>query len=721
MDSILPYIDNISEKNIEKNTLSENLIEIKKILCGYSTKRKSQELRAAIEMLINSIQKKDYKKSFGFARFIFFSDFKDPISAIKKAGAFRPSRYGYEIKLLKFLINDLLSKGEFDNGDKQYLDSVIAMIHISPDILSIKLKIQGFIKSRPYFLKNALALAEAKFIDMALRDGNNATNIQDGLYFSSRETFLASVSYTLQLLKEVKGNIISKESIYVENCTMDDAYLKTFYDAYLIQIYNEAEINIDFFEYSARLTEKNNVRIENYDFELATRAGYAKSDLRWASIFSMLTGSSDYKNYEKFHEAMYHLCKDGFAEKAFYEIIKEPIERIIVKAMFLNVEGEQDFFSMNALFFEEFAMLWTLSSENYNSRFVTQIIFKGFTALDILKLQRFFGYLSYIYNHAYTKLVKSNHPSANSVRKWSILPVMKTYKLAEIFHKICGHSIEDCLTFINKISIDFSKKNDFIDLQYCPVIKMGNASLILPTVFSSSNLIRALALNEKIHLSRIENTDFMITSIQSSLQNAGFTVRTDFVYGNIEIDILACRDDFLFIFECKNPYHPVNSYELRNTYSHIKKGVSQIKRIKGVLEDKESLKQLLHKANIKTGKIRGKYYGVINANRALCGLVKDDVCVYHANELMHFIETGEVAVSNETYNTWQSDQFSIDDFIRYLKGEVVRKELEEVKQDVFYKYKIGSSYITLMSTVFEVHKIHDIYRKKYNLKDINYN
>ena len=116
-------------------------------------------------------------------------------------------------------------------------------------------------------------------------------------------------------------------------------------------------------------------------------------------------------------------------------------------------------------------MLWTLSLENYNIDYISMKIFKDFTVLDIIKMQRFFGYVSYIYNHAYNQLIKRQDINAGLIRKRSVLPVMKTLKLAEMFNYITNHSKEDCLDIISKISIDFSDKSETLDLQYSPVIK----------------------------------------------------------------------------------------------------------------------------------------------------------------------------------------------------------------------------------------------------------
>ncbi|WP_460207208.1 hypothetical protein [Klebsiella pneumoniae] len=713
VNKFLVYIERISNKKASKDIINEQILILKQILNDSSNKNKEKILKLAISHLIDSIQKRDYKKSFGFSRFIFLCGFDEPMEKIKKLGAFRPSKYGYKVNLLREIIFDIYEKYDFKDEDKNYIKNVISLSLLSSDILSLKNKIKSFIKSRPNFLKNALAIAEMKFHDISNIYDPNEISLKDSLYYASRETFISSISYTLQLFKEVKHNVSGGDSIYVEDCCMDEAYLKIFYNAYLIQIFNESEINVDFFDYNVDVNNVNKIVVHNKDFEYALRQGYVKSDLRWMSINSRLLQDSDFATQTKFAESMENLCKDGFAEENLYMIKKKPIERIVLKAIFNPFEDKKDLFRTDKLFFEEMAMLWTLSLENYNINYIYIKIFKDFTALDIIKIQRFFGYISYVYNHAYNQLIKNQDINADLIRKRSVLPVMKTLELAGIFNHITNHSIEDCLAIISKISIDFSDKNEVLDLQYSPVIKMGDSSLILPTVLSHSNLIRSFALNEKINLSTFKNKDYMVESIKNTLEKVGFYVKSDFKYGKDEIDILAYLDGSLFIFECKNPYHPVNSFELRNTYSHILKGFGQIHKLKGILSSKESLKQLLLNSGINSSKVDQIHYGIINANRVLYGLTKDSIKVYHANELINFIETGDLYCMEKKYSAWEKDEFTLNDFIRFLNGDVITSDFESVNLNIFYEYPLRSHSIVLLTNAFELQKLPEIYKHKY--------
>ncbi|MCW9610053.1 hypothetical protein [Klebsiella oxytoca] len=707
------YIESLSNKKIADNVIEDNVLIIGRVLNGESRKNKEKILEHAVVCLMQAIHKRDYKKSFGFSRFIFLCGFDLPIEMIKKIGAFRASKYGYKANLLREVIFDVCGKMDFKDNDKKYIDSVISLTLLSPDVLCLKNKVQSFIKSRPYFLKNALAIAEMKFHDINNLYSQDDISLQDSLYFSSKETFISSVSYALQLLKELKPSVKGIDSIYVESCSMDESYIKIFYDAYLIQTFNELEIKVDFFEYDVFTDADEKTIVYNKDFEYALRQGYVKSELRWMAINSMLLKDSDFVTQTKFSEGMYNLCKDGFAEDNLYLIKQNPIERIVLKAILNPFEDKRDLFRNDKLFFEEIAMLWTISLENYNFDFVDIKIFKEFTVLDIIKIQRFFGYVSYVYNYAYNQLVENNNLNAELIRKRSVLPVMKTLKIAEVFNHITNHSIEDCLSIISKLSVDFHDKNDVLDLQYSPIIKMGDASLFLPTVLSQSNIIRSLALSEKINLSTFKSKDYMVEAIKKTLEKAGFYVKSDFSYGKYEIDILAFLDGSLFVFECKNPYHPVNTFELRNTYSHILKGVGQINKLKKLLSSEDSLKRLLLKAGMKSLQVDEVRYGIINANRVLYGLIKENVKVYHANELMHFVETGSIFCMDKEYNVWAGKGFTLNDFVRYLNGDVIISDFDSVNLNISCEYPLRTHCIKLLTNAFDVQNLPQLYNDKY--------
>jgi len=261
--------------------------------------------------------------------------------------------------------------------------------------------------------------------------------------------------------------------------------------------------------------------------------------------------------------------------------------------------------------------------------------------LDVIKIQRYFYYVSFIYKKVYESIKSEKGEGyAFSLRKRSVIPVIKDDNLYDVLVRISGKEQESCKNFIDKFTNFYEDKNDVIDLQYKPLLKSGDNYLVMPTVIAFSNLIRSFSVTENVHLSSYDDIDYMILDVESAFKEQGFFVEKDFDYGVDEVDVVALKDNNLFLFECKNPYHPVNDFELRNTFHHISKGFSQLDKFKRIMTDQSRFKNFLSKLEIDYSKDISIHYGVINANRVMCGFSKDGFKVFHANELINFIKSG---------------------------------------------------------------------------------
>ncbi|MET4904537.1 hypothetical protein L9G71_06705 [Morganella morganii] len=182
-----------------------------------------------------------------------------------------------------------------------------------------------------------------------------------------------------------------------------------------------------------------------------------------------------------------------------------------------------------------------------------------------------------------------------------------------------------------------------------------------------------------------------------------FHVNIDFKYGNDEIDVIAYLDGNLFIFECKNPYHPVSDFELRNTYSHLEKGFSQIEKFKKILENTYSFRQLLINADIIPSDVNHIHYGVVNANRVLSGISNNNIKTFHANELINFIESGDIISKGNKTNVWKNREFNVSDLVEYINGNnEFYNDLDKIKKDVFHEYKFKSKKLTLLTCFFDI-------------------
>lgn len=695
-----------------------NCSSLKDILLNISLpknkKEKDKLLTSAVIELINSIKQKEYAKSFGLARFIFFTGFDNPIDTIKKLGAFRSSKYNYNYKLLREVLDVVQFQYEKADKNETYFNSVRALLLVSPDILHLENKIKTIIKSRPHFLKTMLALAEIKFVDLIDKPEQNSFH-QEGFYLN-KEDIISSVSQILLIYLNAIKEPAKNTFIYIDENIQENVYTALFLDAYKIQCFNACEIELDFFGHIAYYSEPDKtIILENDKFDIAKSYGYTKTLLRHASLANQIDYSVESPTFEDFLNTYWQKDRE-LEHSSFYELVKEPIERIVVRTLFLAHDDPANIFSTKILFKDEIIAMEILCQENYNPSLLEKNIYKEFKIFDIIKIQRLFKFISFIFRKAYIAEKEKSKKDIEIIRKRSVLPVIQYDIAASMLNSICNVPLEQCKELIDRLSIDLSSGNnlEWIDLQYTPILKLHERCLFLPTVFSASNIVRSLSLSEKIHLSAFENNDNMINAVCESLKSKGFNIYNEITFGDVEIDIGAYRDGELFLFECKNPYHPVNDFELRNTFSHLEKGFFQIQKIKSKLEDLHNLKNFT--AKLGGHNVKDIHYGIINANRALTGLEYDGVRVFHANELINFLNTGEILSNAQYYNCWKDKTFDTTDLIDFINGKVITCDfIDCIEKNVDY-IKLRTHMMGFNHYGLRLDELDKLNAKKYRLK-----
>lgn len=707
-------ISKLSIKKIKREDALVIVEEIRKFLPDTQKKRKKL-LKEIIDSVFLSIKNKNRLYSLGGVRFAFLSNLGDALDEIKIKGVFRCSNYNYQPGIIKELIFDICKFIEFERKDMEYFGSVLGLIALSSDIRSNQTKVIAAIKSRPGFLKTALALAESKFQDLFFNPSFERRSRFDEVYTYSKESWISSISFAINLYFEVNGKATLLNSNYIDENINYDYYKDTFLKCFQIQDFKETEIKVDFFDYNLIFDkEKKIFWLENDSFEKAKSYGYTKTTLR---LHSLSMDIAKNEGIVSFYEAMEKLWSEFSKdeENLLYFLPKEPIERIVINACLFDYD-EFNFFGDDRLFKEELAILVALENENY-SPLLNKKILGEIRVIDIFKIQRLFYFLGFLYKKIYEKLKEERPNDAEIIRLRSLLPVISESAISNIFMRVTGHDHEECLNLINSLIAKYPSDSGFTDLQYTPIIKIENSYLILPLVLAISNLVRSIALSNNVHLSITDTRDSMVEGVTSALSSKNFQVYKEVTFGQSEIDIVAFKDGELFLFECKNPYHPVNDYELRNTYSQLKKGFYQMKKIRESLLDKDKLKVFCKKISLQISSVKNIHYSVINANRALLGYEDSGVRVLHANELMNFINSGTISSQVEVLRSWKEDSFHVSDLVRFIDGDVITKDSDDCVMITYYLHKLRSNTLVFKQIAFDLEKINNISHVKY--KKIN--
>jgi len=711
--SIEENIKTISCRNIDKGLLLSKINIINKML-PTNKKLRKRLFDCYSNKLFQKLNSKDYDESLGFARLILMCDIEDSLKMIRTKGIFRASKYGYCSKQIQFLVNNLLNDGFLTEEQIKYFESLNNLLSLTSDVKSEKDKIVCAIKSRRYFLKTILSFSESVFLDFRNVDIElKSMNPEDERLIRNKELVLESTSRIIQIYYDLKG-VRGEDWAGIDNNFNFDFYWEIICRGHRIQEYNNSEIKLDIFDYHVRF-ENNILVISNEKFERAKANGFIKSQL--VSMSQNTQISKDYKEDSTSLIDYFDKLWNSYSKEQ-YTLEKLPIERIRFELGIPNNDSPSLYSLMRSksLFLEEIIDLHFLCYENYNHEIIDRELVDGLSVFDFILAQRALKYLSFLYQKALKEL-SSEYDSVLSLAISSILPVFKNEFFVKTLSLLTGLENEKCSSLLNHISINTCADLDFVDIQYTPVVDSGDWSIVLPTVSGYSNIIRSITVKNNVHLSSFNKKDYMVEFVANAFKSQGFQVESDFKFSQDEIDIVAYKNSHMFLFECKNPYHPVNDHELRNTYDHICKAFKQIGKFKGILNDTNKYKSFCQNLSFDISNDTVVHYGVINANRALTGYEKDGVRVLHAKELVNFITTGLIVIMNEEYTCWKDDDFNLKDLISYMDGHL-SSDMLDIIEKIKYRTNYRSKSLVTNTYVYnsDVHSLllQNKYRKVKN-------
>jgi hypothetical protein len=325
----------------------------------------------------------------------------------------------------------------------------------------------------------------------------------------------------------------------------------------------------------------------------------------------------------------------------------------------------------------------------------------GLTAIDVCKVQRFFLLVDFLFHRKLESIPDEAEREALRVR--SVIPVMKRVDLLKMLGLALGpEKAERMLQFLT-----LSPDTEHVDLQYRPFIEAGEWFAYAPAVVGKSNLMRNIVTANHLHTSMKTMDDPMEATVVEALQRAGFTTERNFIF-NIagrkrETDIFAWRDGNLFVFECKNAFHPCNPHELRNSFDHVEKAEEQLDIRLVWLQDDSNQTRLFEAMGWKVQSTRQIYTAVVTANRAFSGYKKGKHPVRQAHELINVLLRGTVARfdGGDPIRFWKGQAFTAQDLIDYLGGKSILQTQQSAMSSTSRRVRIGHK-----ALVFETFVMH---------------
>lgn len=637
---------------------------------------------------------------------------KNSIVEMRSVGAFRSSKFNFKTNTAKSVVQYLVTNSEIlglDSEQARYFASVKNLLDLGSKTRQINDGLLEVVKSRKKFVIKTL-LANIEIMFATRQPVFNKTVSSDNVENYSNEELAEAFSYILKLHRDEFGVINEYFQHVDESATSTGLYWCLLIDAAKVCRYKDAEILLDGFPYQATRNSENLV-IESIDprLEQSVRLGYMQA------VQQMITRRIGLEEHV-FNEQ--NSCRPAsikkFAEE-LYETSQEQIVFVNPKPISRYVLGYAMVpelfkpFSTNDLFEEEIEALVQLGIENYDYGALKDVdIRDGISALDIMKVQRLFRFVYVIYQRA---LADHQNSDRYAIALRSVLPVFSESLLGQVLELILPG--RDYKKVLGLISLDLSSA-DHIDIQYAPLIKLNGHYLAAPAVIANSNLVRNIFCGHRIKQPFVGDIDPMQDKIVESLRLQGFSVAQEikitFQKKEMETDIIAFKDGLLFLIECKNPYHPCNVHEMRNSYDHISYGSHQLDVRKEWLSSVDEQKRLFAAAGFIYKPVKGIHTCIAVANRVFNGYVANGHPVRQGHELINMIRSGVVNISGVPRRVWASSEFHVKDLISYLCGETITKDCMDslVNVDVSYKLKgkelLFSTYILNAEHLLEVSK-----------------
>lgn len=303
--------------------------------------------------------------------------------------------------------------------------------------------------------------------------------------------------------------------------------------------------------------------------------------------------------------------------------------------------------------------------------------------IDLLKFTMITSGLSNLMQ----KVIKEKSNNDKLIIENSILHGYSYSMLFEIFSlifKSINSDIKgkDVKAFIDAFTTDLTNPQGTLDIQFRPIVKVGNDIYYVSfNIFSGVNIIRAYITNFNISLddqgTKFERyvKDLLEKKFQNIISNKKFRNSNG---ENGDIDICFLGEKSIYFMECKNRLHPISSNSSITNYEYIKKAkdIQLPKIIRYFEEDKKAFIKKYFAQEIKDIDEYKIYKFILLSNRNISGLNIGDIAIrdiYSLERILDigFLEIGKISDEDE-------NKIIINEKIYYRENEKYFQESDLV-------------------------------------------
>jgi hypothetical protein len=681
-----------------------------------AAKALSADVKAHVSVLVKHLAENRPREAIATAMAMIFLEPDHAISCMRRKGVLRASRYEYRGSLIGRIAKAALGvRDVFAMSPDRiaYLESVKALSCVAGNARTLKKEIEVTVRAhRSMVLKTVFVLVNNLFYREWVND--HETSSLDSRRYSSEEYAEAAsfILYTYASMFTVDG--MSFAHVDTDAAGKNAlVYERLLVAAIRLAKFREAEQLIDGLPYRAdREGEEVTISSMDPDVERAVRLGFIQQRTQ-ALIRQFRLQEADQPI------SIRTLIDTGFDRGSFDNllVIKEHPVRRLVLLMHVIPEVFDAWFANDELFRDEIQMLMELDVDHFGTFDgllfpITDLI----SSLDVLKVQRYFNFISCAYQR---RLADIQDPvEREELTLASTLLAISHDAMVEQMQLILGN--EDKARKVIEL-LKMVPRDGHLDLQYRPFVDVGDYYMIAPHVVAASNLVRNTIVANRLRSAAIGRTDLMVHSVTEALRSAGFEVESDLqvkIAGQqLELDIVATRDDALILLECKNAYHPVSVHEMRNSWDHIRSAGKQLDKRQDIFVDPANQSQLFERLGWKFSSTSAVHTGIVIANRVFHGASLNGHPIRQAHELINVLKSGRIAARNgpkeESLSFWLDSDFQTDDLTTYLGPKSIASDQLAALDARSSRYSIGSRELVFSSYLLDMIKFDKEMRERY--------
>lgn len=641
-----------------------------------------QENELLIENCIDNLNSGRMGKSLDWFSLAFWINKEIAFSKFKRNAIFRVSNYITSANHVPIFANLLLSNPIFklNDSDKDYLNSVLNHSTLHKHLQNNREKIIKEISQN----KSTIVKSLYSYCDSLFQLNERKIPYDSILSEYQEEEIGEAISYIISMYAEMfdlsDDNIVVADIDYIVKGKIEEVILL----ALQIKFTQENDIWIESFNYSCKV-EGNNIFLipPSPEFGKAYRLGNILLDMNRESSHLLPKRSASIYKYAKSMNEQTDNQILHWDQKWGRYVMAIP-EHVYFQMFEKDCLMHEGFFQEEIHYLMEADDLLLIKFDKLKEFEVVP----GLSFYDLLIIKRVFTFISLAYFDLLKDKIPYHYYNSN-------IPFLhsKTIKLMLMF-AVGEEKVE---LFLDTFTFQSGSEFTF-DMQYTPLL-LGTEHYLVPyNVFINSNTFRNILfpLNSRLFTNAF---DPIADRLEKAFIKKGFEVQKGLAYKfnqkESDIDLIAIKDNCIFIFECKNSVLPVNGFEFRSVYEQIEKAANkQLPLAVSALKDPAF--RLKYDVKVNENQPVAVLGCVATTNRLMSGYNLNGFPIRNVKSLKNFISNGQTAFTGikgdgpSVYSMWKGVELTCEDLINYLTSDTGHyKYMFDSMIEYDQKYSLG--------------------------------